>query len=39
MTDFKIHGVWERALGRVGGGRSLTGIKVQRIRDDPSSKG
>lgn len=39
MIDFKIHGVWERALGRAGGGRSLTGIKVQRITDDLSSRG
>lgn len=38
-TDFDFHGVCERASGKAGGGQSLTGINMQRIRDDPSFGG
>lgn len=38
-TDFDFHGVCERASGRAGGGQSLVGINIQRIRDDPSFGG
>ena len=38
-TDFDFHGVCERASGKAGGRQSLTGINMQRIRDDPSFGG